>query len=193
MDAQVWVDQSLVLCQEAHDLDGIAWSMYDAGYLAFMRGELAQAEQLLTESLVRFREQSFAPGLTRKCLSLGHVARAQGNLVQAKMWYQECIRQPIPGGQEDYIAYPVAGLAVVLGIQGQVETATRLLGAAETFRERSGIRLLAVDRAAYERDVATIRAQVDDATFAAAWAAGRAMTLEQAIAEALDEATGPVI
>ena len=40
-------------------------------------------------------------------------------------------------------------------------------------------------RAAYERDVAATRAQLDEATITAAWAAGRAMTPEQAIAYAL--------
>jgi DNA-binding NarL/FixJ family response regulator len=40
-----------------------------------------------------------------------------------------------------------------------------------------------VERAPYERDMAAVRAQLDEASFAAAWAAGQAMTLEEAIAE----------
>ncbi|HJZ45519.1 MAG TPA: hypothetical protein VKE41_00065 [Roseiflexaceae bacterium] len=43
-----------------------------------------------------------------------------------------------------------------------------------------------VDQVCDDRDIATTRAQLDDATFAAAWAEGRAMTLEQAIAYALE-------
>jgi lactam utilization protein B len=38
-----------------------------------------------------------------------------------------------------------------------------------------------------ERDMTAARAQLDEATWAAAWAAGQAMTLEQAIAYALEE------
>ena len=41
-------------------------------------------------------------------------------------------------------------------------------------------------RASYEHDVSAVRAQLDQATFAAAWAAGQAMTLDDAIAEALN-------
>ena len=41
------------------------------------------------------------------------------------------------------------------------------------------------DRDEYDRTIATIRAQLDEATFATAWAAGHALSLEQAIAEAL--------
>lgn len=38
----------------------------------------------------------------------------------------------------------------------------------------------------YERNRAFVRAQLDDATFKAAWVEGRAMTLEQAVACALE-------
>jgi hypothetical protein len=40
-------------------------------------------------------------------------------------------------------------------------------------------------RPLYERHVAEVRAQLGDAAFAAAWAAGRTLPLEDAIAEAL--------
>jgi hypothetical protein len=40
-------------------------------------------------------------------------------------------------------------------------------------------------RATYERAVAAVRANLGDEAFAAAWAEGLAMTVEQAIAEAL--------
>ena len=72
------------------------------------------------------------------------------------------------------------------------ERAARIFGAglAQRQAERAN---LAWDwpngaRVDYERDVAACRAELDDATFAAAWAAGRALPLEQAIAEALQAA-----
>jgi hypothetical protein len=52
-----------------------------------------------------------------------------------------------------------------------------------------------VEQARYDNTIASLCAQLDAATFAAAWAAGQAMTLEQAIAEALQTgamATGSV-
>jgi hypothetical protein len=89
------------------------------------------------------------------------------------------------------------------------ERATRLYGAAATLRAAVGPAALAqfdgpfrlpsnrtaAERgldtargtsAVHQRGLATARAQLDDATFAAAWAAGQALTLEQAIAEALN-------
>jgi hypothetical protein len=43
-------------------------------------------------------------------------------------------------------------------------------------------------RSHYGRTLVAARAQLDEATFGAAWEAGRALTLEQAIAYALGEA-----
>jgi hypothetical protein len=42
-----------------------------------------------------------------------------------------------------------------------------------------------VHRAGYEADVATVRAALDEATFAAAWATGRNLSLDEALAEAV--------
>ena len=63
--------------------------------------------------------------------------------------------------------------------------AARLFGAADGLRETAGAPPFPPDRTRNQRSLAVARSQVDDTSFAAAWAEGRAMTLEQAIAEAL--------
>jgi len=84
----------------------------------------------------------------------------------------------------------LARLVSVGGAEGQLERAARLLGAVEALCEVVGMPLPWA-RSDYERP--TVRDQMDEAAFAvafpAAWAAGRAMTIEQAIAEALDAST----
>ena len=47
--------------------------------------------------------------------------------------------------------------------------------------------LLPFDRDQSERNPAALRTQLDPAAFDAAWAEGRAMTMEQAVAYALDD------
>jgi len=65
--------------------------------------------------------------------------------------------------------------------------ATRLLSAAVALREGRGVPWAPADCPAYEQHLLTMRAQVDEVTWEAAWAAGRAMSLEQAIAYALEQ------
>ncbi len=76
------------------------------------------------------------------------------------------------------------GIAAVTATRGQPRRAARLLGAAATLREAGGTPLRPVDRADYDRTVTAARTALGDNAFAAAWAEGRALSLEQTVAEA---------
>jgi DNA-binding NarL/FixJ family response regulator len=60
--------------------------------------------------------------------------------------------------------------------------AVRLWGAAEALRELMGTPLPCVERTAYVHSVNAARIQLDESIFSVAWAQGRAMTPEQALA-----------
>ena len=90
-----------------------------------------------------------------------------------------------PGSQQIGIIHSLVGLAGVAAALGQPARAAQLLGAAEAIRESIGRSLTPVERTVFDRYAATIRAQLDDATFAVRWAEGQQMTLDQAKAEAL--------
>jgi hypothetical protein len=70
----------------------------------------------------------------------------------------------------------------------EIPRAVRLWGAAEKLRERIGAPLPPVDQTKHTQTVADARTYLDVATFAAAWAEGRAMPLEQVVAYALTAA-----
>ena len=78
-----------------------------------------------------------------------------------------------------------AGLAAA---QGRTERAARLWGAAERLHDPGTTRVSPIRRTRYEGYRAAAHAQRAEAPFTQAWAEGRAMALEQAIAYALDEA-----
>ncbi len=61
----------------------------------------------------------------------------------------------------------------------------RIFGAAERLRDISGALVLSFQGRSYERGVATLRAQLDQALLAESWAEGRSMTLNEAVAYAL--------
>lgn len=67
--------------------------------------------------------------------------------------------------------------------QRAFERAARLLGSAVALHEATGSDMFASpsDCADHERVLSTVRTALGDDVFAAAWAEGRAMTLEQAI------------
>jgi hypothetical protein len=76
-------------------------------------------------------------------------------------------------------------MAAVAGAEGQPRRAAQLFGAADVqWRVSGGVRYTP-DQPTYERDIAEVRAQLDESAFAVAWAEGLAMNTEQAIAYAL--------
>jgi DNA-binding CsgD family transcriptional regulator len=70
------------------------------------------------------------------------------------------------------------------GAAGNHNEATRLFGAAETFRQRTGLVRFKVHQAGYESSVAALRDAMEDREFEAAWAEGAALSIEEAIAYA---------
>jgi len=88
-------------------------------------------------------------------------------------------------GSKPGIARSLAGLAGVAGARGQPQRAARLFGTVAALLETIGADLEPADRVDYHRNVVSARAMLNAEAFAAAWAAGRALTLEQAVIEAL--------
>jgi hypothetical protein len=71
---------------------------------------------------------------------------------------------------------------------GKGRRAARLFGAVEALRERTGSAItLSPWRELHERHLESLRTRLDAVELAAAWAEGRAMTFEQAIAYALED------
>ena len=82
------------------------------------------------------------------------------------------------------ILYPLGALAVVAMGQGRPRQATRLLGAVSTLQEQTGLALWHVEREMYERT----RTSAEDAlgrSFAEEFEAGRRLSVDAAVAEAL--------
>lgn len=78
------------------------------------------------------------------------------------------------------------GLAAAAAAEEQPLRAARLIGTAHSLREDLGTPGES-DRTAFERVVADVQQALGAEAFAAAWAGGRALALEEAIAEALQE------
>lgn len=74
-----------------------------------------------------------------------------------------------------------------------MERGTRVLGAVEALSESIGAVLDAADRILYERSVTGTRAQLGEETFKRVWDEGRAMSMEEAIEYALQQAEAQVI
>ena len=105
----------------------------------------------------------------------------------ARAFYQESLALLGGMGHKRGITECLEALAKIACAQGQTKWTARVYGATEALREDIGIPLLPPDRPIYDRAIVALRAALDGEAFAIAWAAGRMMTLEQAIGYALEE------
>ena len=77
------------------------------------------------------------------------------------------------------------GLAALETPEGAPRKAAQLWGTAEALREATGALMYPVDRPDYEQAVEVARKELGEEAFAAAWAEGRTMSVEQVIIEVL--------
>jgi predicted ATPase len=189
--AQALFKESLEIFRQLGDRQGIAHLFNDMGRSARDQTDYEGARMLYEESLAIKRQLGDQWGAAHSLMGLGLVARDHGDCERARALYEESLEIFRQLGDQQGIAYSLEGVAAVAGAQGQPERAARLFGAAEALREVLAAPLPPNERADYDRSVAGVRAALDEAMFAAGWAAGRALTLEQAIVLGLQAPTPP--
>jgi len=180
-------DDSLTRFRELENKAGIAWLLCLVGEMIHCQGDNVRAATLLEESLALSRELENKRDIPWALGNLARVVHAQGDDGRATALFEECLELSRERGDKPGIAGCLEGLAGIAAMHCQPIRATRLFAAGVRLRETIGGQLhrQPIDRADYDRHLAAVRVQLDDATFAAAWAAGQALTLEQAMAEAL--------
>jgi tetratricopeptide (TPR) repeat protein len=194
--ATVLLTEGLTLARELDDTNLIILPLINLGTVAWHHGDYARAATLLIESLAAAQAAEDMTLTAWSLRSLGMVAWLQGDYDRATALHIDSL--PLSRELDDWrgITECIEGLAWIACSQGQAThdaprftRAARLLGAAAALRASTGNPMPPTYRAANDRTVANVRAQLGEATFAAAAAEGRAMTLEQAIAYALNEST----
>ena len=157
-------------------------------------GEHGAARAHLEEAVADARTLGGMRVLALGLLGLGELATAQGAAAEAHLRYREGLVVAREAGYTLQIAEALVGCAGAWASLGQPVRAARLLGAADAWLavlavprpSTLGIDAFRTSRAA----VAAARAVLGEPAFASAWTEGRALTPEQAVAEALAPPAG---
>ncbi|HMA38318.1 MAG TPA: tetratricopeptide repeat protein [Chloroflexia bacterium] len=182
--AALYHAEALRLAQELGDQQTQADALTGLGDVARLRGDYGQAAAHYGASLALFRALNGKTEVTMALHNLGQTALHQGALEQARQYFAEGLgRDPRLGDKIELVAC-LAGLGEVAAGQGQPARAVRLLSAARAGLAALNQHLTPKDQAPLDQALALGRAALDPPAFAAAWAAGQALTLEQAIAYA---------
>ena len=156
------------------------------GMVAYTQGDIAGAKAEFAWSLATARKNTIPWFIGLTLYWLGRVALAQQDIAGARAHFSESLRAFQDLDIRPDVLNCLDGLASAASAGGRSIRAARLGGAAEVQREHIQQVVPPVDREEYERYLSGARAQCDTAAWNAAWAEGRAMPLEQAVAYALE-------
>jgi len=183
----VLLEDSLVQQRQLGDYWGAHHTLFRLAELASAQGQHERASAFYEECLAMRREMGDLRGMATALKSLGDVAIARADYQDAARQFKRAITMYQQVKLQLGMATCCEGLATVALADGQPGRAARLLGAVEAVIERIGATLHWGARARFDHNRAAARAGLDERTFVEAWAEGRTMTLDQAIAYALDE------
>ncbi len=161
------------------------------GELTLRQRDYRRAALWLEESLALHCRLGDRRGVAASLGTLGAVVLRQGDSERARELLCESLEMRAELGDKGGMAWCLEHVAEAIVAEGSdpedAWRAARILGAAQALREATGSMIDPVDHPGYERVVAAVRAQLSGEAFTAAWVAGRAMTLEQAIAHAVEK------
>ncbi len=112
-------------------------------------------------------------------------AADEGNVDGALSMLKESLRIFRDVGDRSAVADTLGYFAAVLGAAGRAQEAARLLAGGEALHEEFGSSGAWPDKE-NEEALGRIRAQLEEIALAEAWAQGRALTFDEAVALALD-------
>jgi tetratricopeptide (TPR) repeat protein len=192
--------QGLAERRRVGDRPGMPASLSALAELARLDGDAAAAGELLEEALAVATELDDRHCVTLALLHLAHLARDQDDPARADALYRQAM--PIAGttaGTDteggavpptDSTATWLEGLGAIAVADGRPERAARLLGAADALRQDIGTPLPAHEAADRNDTIAGCSAVLGEEAFRAAFDAGAALPLAEAVRLATARATG---
>ena len=187
--AAALLGESLALAQETGSTWDVAASTNLSGVVAVARGDVRRAIARHEAACALWRDLGDTGHVATALTGIGWASLIGGDHARAAAAYREALDLAVAGDDEWYGAACLMGLGGVAAVRGQPERAVRLFAAAAAQREQLGVPLTSVIRVQLDRMVAATRTALGDAPFAAAWDAGRELSLAEAAVEAHAVAT----
>ncbi|HEU5348712.1 MAG TPA: tetratricopeptide repeat protein, partial [Ktedonobacterales bacterium] len=184
--AAALAEEALAVSRELDDPWILARALSCLGQVAYCQAQYERARALFEECLLLNQRSGSLSHSAIQIIYLGHTARAQGDLDGALAHYREALRLSRELGDKVRIERELAAIATIMAARGQMKRAARQLGAATALRQTLGSNQHPLDQSAVAAAEQAAHAALGD-DFARIEAEGRTLTLDEAVAGALDE------
>jgi predicted ATPase/DNA-binding SARP family transcriptional activator len=184
--ATALAEEALASCREGGDSAGVAKCLHNLGWITMVRGDHAQATQLLEESFTWYQEAGQRTP-SYALIDLGLAALGQGDQERATRVLKEAVALTSQSGGRQNVPTSLAAMAMLAASQERARRTARLWGAAQSLREAITRPVRHDERLVYGRYLAATRVTLDDSIWEEELAEGQTMTLEEAVEYALSE------
>ncbi|MGI8855286.1 MAG: hypothetical protein ACR2JW_06020 [Thermomicrobiales bacterium] len=184
--AATLLEENIRTIRTLGDQRGLGFLLAYLSGVSLDRGEHRRAETLARESLASFRAIGDKRGVGYALIFLAGAARDRGDVALAAARYQECLALISEFGPRVEIAWALEGCALLHAMHGEAARAFRVLGAASALRETIGAPLPPIWHATIQRRLVPARTEIGEAGEAAATEIGHTLSLEEAIAQAVE-------
>jgi predicted ATPase/class 3 adenylate cyclase len=187
-EAKTFYEEGLALSRRLDDKALLASALISVGAEFLLQGDHARGAMLNEEAAELYRERGNRGHLQYALDNLGWAALMRGDQQQAEGLHRESLALSRQLGDKLVAAEALEGLACSASARGEAERVARLFGAAEALREAVGYRQEPREHALREPYLVAARPRLSKARWDAAWAEGRQLGFEEAIAYALEKA-----
>ncbi len=160
----------------------VARQRRDRGLYALLRGDFAQAIDVLKKAVQGLRAANRSYLITGATFYLATAYCFTGNLSEALRWYSEALELPNTADDKVHLALTLLGFAAVAARQGDMARAAILSGASLAVQQANQIVFPAAVQQIYDREIAQVRTSLDDAALYDAFARGSQMTTDEMFA-----------
>jgi tetratricopeptide (TPR) repeat protein len=184
--AQQLAEESLALYRQAGDEHNTIAATRTLAFTYASRGDLERARTLHESNLLQAQALGFKETEAQTLGSLAMIALEQGRVEDALALGKQNLLACRDLGSLHGIAQSLCRSASTFAVlAGKADTAARLLSCFEALREQIGVSEAWI-ASMNEQTLSAIRARLDEAAFAEAWEQGRALTIDEAVALALE-------
>ncbi|GHO51121.1 LuxR C-terminal-related transcriptional regulator [Ktedonospora formicarum] len=181
------VEESLTVFHSLKYQPGIAQALNIRGEIARFCGDDELARQAYEECLAVSQQTRETRRIIFMYNNLSFLALHTNEAERARALSRQGLQLARAINNTLQVATILALLAGAVCGLGQPQQAARLLGASESAMERLGAFHQPNDKREIDSIITIVRTQLDDVTFQTTWSQGRELTLEQAVAQALNE------
>ncbi len=172
------LEECLAVAREVGYKRNLALSLLFLGIVAGVQGDMVKARSLLEESQPLFKEAGGRGRMAEVFAAQGLISLGEGDSPAARALLEESLKLSLELDNKWTSAWSLEGLAAVAAAQGEPVRAVWFMGTAQAVREAIGTPQPSFLQAMHEFTITSVRTQLGEQAFDAAWAQGRTMTPE---------------